>query len=503
METLRLKNYRKFEDTGDINLKPLTLLIGANSSGKSSFLKFFPLIKQTVRRHPNGVFLWYSDDVDFKDFNNTVKEGTEQIEIEFSVEELRKEDKVQVKVGMTVAMQTDKKDYLKQFNLDVTDISIKILFPAQKNGVLNIIINDREYRYEKCTTASIQAIVPDILFFNGKDDPDLDKPREVEEYLENALSLSSSDLLLRIRNTFFSREEIRRMLKNYDLLPEKEYEAQEWRKIEDAILIYNINRYLESISYYLDNLATNITYIQPLRAMAERYYRIQNVAIDEIDSHGDNLAMYIYSLDKNDRDEFSGWLSDLFGFNIKIEPSSGHVEMQIKEFGDKGYKNLVDVGFGYSQLLPILASIWNSLNRKSLRRRLLSRSLLRRQTERFIVIEQPELHLHPRFIAMFAKMLLQIISSQKNKRPKFIIETHSETLINYIGKYLAENIEEETGITEKDISIVLFNGRNEGFGSDIVQTGYDSEGYLIKWPYGFFSGEKAINGKESVSLEED
>ena len=75
MNTLRLKNYRCFEDTGDISLKPLTLLVGANSSGKSSFLKFFPLLKQSIGIRKNGVFLWYSDDVDFKDFKNTVRNG--------------------------------------------------------------------------------------------------------------------------------------------------------------------------------------------------------------------------------------------------------------------------------------------------------------------------------------------------------------------------------------------------------------------------------------------
>ena len=75
MNTLRLKNYRCFEDTGDISLKPLTLLVGANSSGKSSFLKFFPLLKQSIGIRKTGVFLWYSDDVDFKDFKNTVRNG--------------------------------------------------------------------------------------------------------------------------------------------------------------------------------------------------------------------------------------------------------------------------------------------------------------------------------------------------------------------------------------------------------------------------------------------
>lgn len=56
MDTLRLKNFRCFEDTGIIDIKPITFLVGSNSSGKSSFLKFFPLLKQSVNVKRNGVF---------------------------------------------------------------------------------------------------------------------------------------------------------------------------------------------------------------------------------------------------------------------------------------------------------------------------------------------------------------------------------------------------------------------------------------------------------------
>lgn len=84
METLQLINYRRFKNTGVIHLKPITFLVGANSSGKSSFLKFFPLLKQSLGVNRNGTFLWYSTDVDFKDFQNTVHNGEGNIRIKFS-----------------------------------------------------------------------------------------------------------------------------------------------------------------------------------------------------------------------------------------------------------------------------------------------------------------------------------------------------------------------------------------------------------------------------------
>ena len=82
MRTLRLRNFRCLEDTRDIEIRPLTFLVGANSSGKSSFLKFFPLLRQSVRVRKRGVFLWNYHDVDLRDFKNTLREGADTINID-------------------------------------------------------------------------------------------------------------------------------------------------------------------------------------------------------------------------------------------------------------------------------------------------------------------------------------------------------------------------------------------------------------------------------------
>ena len=88
MDQLRLRNYRCFDDTGDINLKPITLLLGANSSGKSSFIKFFPLMQQSLETRVNGLFLWDGQYVDFKNFKNTVRNGEGDITIDYTIGEL-------------------------------------------------------------------------------------------------------------------------------------------------------------------------------------------------------------------------------------------------------------------------------------------------------------------------------------------------------------------------------------------------------------------------------
>ena len=74
MDKIRLINFRNIKDSGEIELKPLTILVGKNGSGKSSFLRLFPLLQQSFLSAKKGPLLWYRDKgVDFGDFSTTGK----------------------------------------------------------------------------------------------------------------------------------------------------------------------------------------------------------------------------------------------------------------------------------------------------------------------------------------------------------------------------------------------------------------------------------------------
>lgn len=48
LDALRVRNLRCLSDTGRIPIRPITVLVGRNSSGKSTFLRAFPLLRQSV-----------------------------------------------------------------------------------------------------------------------------------------------------------------------------------------------------------------------------------------------------------------------------------------------------------------------------------------------------------------------------------------------------------------------------------------------------------------------
>lgn len=231
------------------------------------------------------------------------------------------------------------------------------------------------------------------------------------------------------------------------------------------------------------SFAKKMTYVKPLRAIVERYYRYNNYAVDSIDADGSNIPMFLNSLSDDALNDFNEhWLLPIFGFTIKLKPSgNGHVEMIVIEKG-KVERNLIDVGFGFTQVLPILTIIWKSIMVDCVNS---DESEDFCQTH-FVAIEQPELHLHPRFQGMFVDMLDRVvrICHKEKKDVRIIIETHSETIVNRIGTKIAD---ESSYLKATDVNVLLFNGKNEGLDKYIESTSYDDEGYLVNWPFGFFS----------------
>ena len=142
---------------------------------------------------------------------------------------------------------------------------------------------------------------------------------------------------------------------------------------------------------------------------------------------------------------------------------------------------MFDVGFGYTQILPILAIIWKTLY-KDFAITNYSRTTGRNQY--IVAIEQPELHLHPRLQGLFASMLVTVIKEAKEQGRdiRFIIETHSEIIISRIGQMIATH-----EFSNEDINVFIFNAANEGMQNYIEKSYYSEDGQLINWPYGFFS----------------
>lgn len=498
MDTLQLTNYRKFKDTGVVHLKPITFLVGANSSGKSSFLKFFPLLKQSLGVNRNGTFLWYSSDVDFKDFLNTVHNGEGNIEIGFTLQSQKlrfsrygrrikakgiADEDISKDIELSVKLEISGKKTLGKENEDffssvlIHYLDQEILMKISEDERVQVIINGHEIEAKLRPTLSNNAIhlIP-RLYEDRENSLYMGTIRKAIDFFRKNIVSNENDEaypLMDIQEAFYLIDQKTSFayLKNLDINGE-DY------MLNEMYILMHLNDIIESINYYLFDVSSGITYVRPLRVSTERYYRYQNYAVDEIDSDGKNLAMYLANLSDRQMIKFTDWTSKLFGFSIVVLKHEGHVELQILE-GNNAPRNLVDTGFGYTQLLPILTMIWNAIKTPP------HRSVFYRSNGdmlKFIVIEQPELHLHPRMQAKFGAMLAKVISSEAGKYIRFIIETHSEAILNSVGIEI-----EQHNLDNDKVNVALFNATEEGYENYIEEAHYNERGFIDHWPTGFLS----------------
>jgi predicted ATPase len=519
---LRIKNFRSLADTKDIDIKPITILIGKNSSGKSSFLRTFPMLKQSTEERTKSPILLYGNYVDFgsyKDIKPHFATGeNDQYELGFSFDEHFFEFLTR---RYRPSRHTEAFNQGKYFH-----ISYNLKFEENDRELIRIheikcLIRDNEIviKIDRKKLSASSITVNKKLYFKSEDNIryfdrggfflELLKERKPSEFsneferldrtigrrvialLSKYYTRTTSDdtkwKVLRMINFNQTDEKIVAKLKSirtpktwHERVANWTTEHEDFKTLKDLITLFDLSTSIgPAIDQYLTSTFSSIKYIAPLRATAERYYRIQHLAVDEVDPNGKNLPIFLDSLTETQMSAFQNWTFEHFSFKTKISKIEGHYSIKIVQ-EDLYEINLSDMGFGYSQILPIITQLWYTASRYESKRPVLN---INRSKRNIIVIEQPELHLHPEFQAQFADAIAKVIRLTKEEKTNLslIIETHSDIIINRLGDCIIAN-----EISEEDVNIVVFNKASEKKPTDVSIAKFDENGNLINWPLGFF-----------------
>ncbi|MDH2373604.1 AAA family ATPase [Cobetia sp. 3AK] len=517
INSIRIRNLRSFGNNSKfIPINDINVYVGKNSSGKSTFARLFPLLRQSIEEKTKGPILWYGNYVDFGDFKSAVNinNKAEEIYFDFNIEIHNQHESYReftTSSGLIVFKQSKfHSDAMISIGVknEQNKSSASSVFISIENSKLNINLQGDKITRLIASNANLNlveefsceyglypgSILPN-LYHNTNDlasrFSNTYMPEEVKASLckyimqfhhKNKQSDSVMDIINRMSlmsrkscYEFFKKEfsSNKQFIKN---IKGKEEEFTE------TVHLHNIACHVQHIVKMSNNVLADffsgVRYMGPIRAAAERYYRYQDLQIDEIDHLGSNLPMILSSLSKNQKNKLTKWTKDNFGFSLDISESGSHYAIKIKEEDSQDYFNISDMGFGYSQILPIVVSVWlerenqNSTSRK-VRRNSNKNSL--------IVIEQPELHLHPMLQYKFARAIANLSSMLGDKSIRFIFETHSNHIIDGLGDSISEG-----KISSDNITITLFSKDLQG--TTITESsGFDSEGYLTNWPAGFLS----------------
>ena len=88
---IHIKNFKALRDTGELDVKPLTFLVGPNSSGKTSLIQAILSLRQTVQSPDQRTPLILNDYVDLGSYKDVVFKHNEKndIHINFEIPDVR------------------------------------------------------------------------------------------------------------------------------------------------------------------------------------------------------------------------------------------------------------------------------------------------------------------------------------------------------------------------------------------------------------------------------
>lgn len=475
LNKIGLKNFKAFKNYVELNIKNLTLLSGINSAGKSSIYQALLLLMQSEES-----FI-FEDDINMIPVLNL---NGKYINLGIAKELLNCSDQ-----SMIFNLEwTNGFNYIYEYvydeNSKYKDESVTGIFKINK---LSAYHGNSGYTLEKINDKWVIESIKALSFVSPLVDEALRKALEVKENIIiynseakfndlmhlsflNGTLVSFSIPINEIKNSLNTKfKKLFNKSKFIDILNRLEsHPASD--EGQDRIMMTYENKEKEFYSKYKRD---EIIHIQPFRGSPQRIYTNvgeRNPLIKHKSNYRKKVVMS-YSFVKNEivksslKKAAEYWIVDYFKLaeGIEIKESLGSL---VTEIFIKSGNNLIpinNVGFGISQLLPIIYKILDS------------------GEDSICVVDEPEIHLHPMLQAKLADFFFQMAISGK----KIILETHSEYLIDRLIflqlKY--ENFKD-------DISL-LWVKREDGdsFFEDIK---FDSMGFIVNQPKEFMSARKEL-----------
>lgn len=418
IKNISLENFKSFRNLPELELRPLTLLCGANSSGKSTIFKSIMTLKQSYETTSaydnlilNGSYAnnGFFDDVVFSgEGDNFSLSNTFTVSCPFENRTLKVQTpNVQLYKALR-RMYLNSRDYPNAFTFKTTT-TFGCEFSNSQNKIPVIQRYELIIHMDDVVTSKIvlQRISSRTKQFSleWENLPDINH-KYVSGLAKQCIAYFYN---LQLSNVYVSSNNLPKEIIISDILPN----------------IYTLCK-LTAEQYQ------TISFLGPLRQPPARAY-MYTTETSSIGISGE-YTPFVLSQNKNKIvttslppttvsglahesckqtlfDATQAWTKYMDIDPITIDQKSEIVKLQV------GNSNIADVGFGVSQVLPIIVE---------------GLSILPEQT---LVLEQPEIHLHPNMQMCLADFLISLIHQGK----QVIVETHSDHILNRIIRRIMED----------------------------------------------------------------
>jgi len=437
---LKIKNFKGWKDTGSIRMAPITLFFGANSSGKSSIGQFLMLLKQTVESQDRKAVLFpggRNSAIQLGSFQEIVfgRDASNRIEFEY---------RWRLPSSMSIT------DPLSEHQYEGDAIQFEASVGQETNGHGTVVIDRFEY----------------TLMHEEKQILSVGMKRKEGKKVQYEVKAQGYDLKRNPGRVWHPPTTVR------------------FYGFPDEVVAYHQNSdFVQSLNLAQEKLFRSLAYLGPLRTKAERLYSWTGTEPESVGYVGENTVAAILaarqrklSMGYNQRTQpfeqiIAKKLQDMGlieSFKVhQISKKRQDYEVKVKTKGSLGEVDLPDVGFGVSQVLPVLVECFYA------------------PANSIILMEQPEIHLHPRAQAFLADVMIDVVNARENGRYRniqLVIETHSEHFLRRLQRRIAEDAVEKEQVAAYFADVSRTPAALEELRLDIF-------GNIANWPKDFFGDE--------------
>ena len=466
LKSITIENFKCIGDAVTIPIRPITLLFGKNSSGKSTVLQALRYMAEVwgspEEADSGGMKTDYTALGNFQSLvhrHDKKRKIHIRLDFDLSTEELEclnnhlhygKESGADELKSLSIEAvtgwdDTNEKTYTESFIYRLNGVEWIWVTPTERQ---DIFPNDRKRLSE---LKYIRVVPVSILIETGA----------------KWISLEDNTKHWNFNHPYAKRES--RKGYSYDRLRCSDLES-----LSKDVLEGKIQSDIEKI---VAKNIKNINYLGPFREVPLREFEPKKDPDESLWIKG-REAWNILCRDSTLLEKTNSYMEDFlnFGYKLKVQDFSyrGTTVLKIHDKENEIDLDLPDVGFGISQLIPVLVLVSATEQSENHNTR-----------QSISVIEQPELHIHPAAQVALGDVFIDGIKSSAST---FLIETHSEHLLLRLLRRVRETTEgEQTDhiLTPEDLSIVYVRPTPEGIKFTPISITDDGDFYA-PWPEGFF-----------------
>jgi predicted ATPase len=439
LKTLRIKNFKAWKDTGELRMAPLTVFFGPNSAGKSSIGHLLLALKQTVLSSDRRRALQFGDSrtlVDLGTFSDCIYGHDLSRLLEFSL-----------RWSLPHAMEIS--DPLKPAKV----------FSGSELGL--------DVGIEATRTAQ-----PSV--------------RRIEYCL-----FEKTKKILNVSYTHKERDRYQLASRAYTFVktagrPWPLYEPEKFYRIADQSRARFQNAgFLLDLALAVEALFGSIHHLGPLREHPQPIYTWSGELFEDVGPKGENTVGAMLTAQSQGRKlnhkakavtaEFIPFIAKrlkeigiIHSFALKqVGKGRKEYEVLIKTNAMATEVRITDVGFGISQVLPAIVQPFYS------------------PPNSIVLMEQPEIHLHPQVQAGLADVFISAIQSREGGNPRnvqLVVESHSEHFLTRLQRRVAEG-----RLDLDDVAIYFCSFTRTG--QNIEALNLNEYGEISNWPEKFFGDE--------------